>query len=134
MANALKVLHIEDDFADAMLFQHALCEAGAYDVQLEAARTLKDGINRLKKNTYDLVILDLRLPDSVSPAQTVKLTEQAAKDIPILVLTGSAHVDAEAIGSHVVCLDKNDFFAGHGPTNPDRLLKSVLDAVDVLHL
>ena len=24
----LRVLHVEDDFADAMLVQHAVCEAG----------------------------------------------------------------------------------------------------------
>lgn len=135
MADALKVLHIEDDFADAMLFQHALCEAGAYDVQLEAARTLKDGIKRLQRNTYDLIILDLRLPDSITPAETVQATEEAANGVPILILTGSANVDAQSLGPHVVCLDKNEFFAGHGPKQPDKLLQSVLEAADnVVHL
>ena len=38
---ALSVLHVEDDFADAMLVQHAVCEAGDLDIEFEVARTLK---------------------------------------------------------------------------------------------
>ena len=34
---ALKVLHVEDDFADAMLVQHAVCEAGDFDIAFPAS-------------------------------------------------------------------------------------------------
>ena len=37
---ALRVLHVEDDFADAMLVQHAVCEAGDLEISFEVARTL----------------------------------------------------------------------------------------------
>ena len=61
MANrALKVLHVEDDFADAMLVQHAVCEAGDLDIAFEVARTLRDAKRLLGRNDYDLVLLDLR--------------------------------------------------------------------------
>lgn len=131
----LKVLHIEDDFADAMLLQHALHEAGAFDLVLEVVRTLKDARLRLERKSYDLIILDLRLPDSVNPEDTVRTTERAAGQTPILVLTGSARVDASAIGPHIMMLDKNEFFHGRDREKSKDLLKQVRVAVDgALHI
>jgi len=37
----LNVLHVEDDFADAMLLQQALRDAGAYAFNFEVVRTLR---------------------------------------------------------------------------------------------
>lgn len=130
LASALKVLHVEDDFADAMLLQHALHEAGAYDLELEVVRTLKDARLRLERRTYDLIILDLRLPDSVNPQDTVRTTESVAGGTPVLVLTGSARVDAEAIGPHIIMLDKNEFFHGRSREKSKDLLKQVRVAAD----
>ena len=109
MPQSLSVLHIEDDFADAMLLQHALCDAGGYDMELQVVRTLRDARFKLSRNTYDLIIADLRLPDSTQPSQTVSLLERQAKGTPILVLSGSAGVDPQSTGDQVKFLDKNDF-------------------------
>ena len=109
MSQTLSVLHIEDDFADAMLLQHALCDAGGYDMDLEVVRTLRDARAKLSRQSYDLIITDLRLPDSTQPNETVNLLERQAKGTPILVLTGSAGVKAED-GDSVKFLDKNDYF------------------------
>jgi CheY-like chemotaxis protein len=110
MPQPLSVLHIEDDFADAMLLQYALCDAGGYDMDLQVVRTLHDARLKLSRQTYDLIIADLRLPDSTQPRETVGLLESQANGTPILVLTGSAGVDAERDGGQVKFLDKNDYF------------------------
>lgn len=109
MPQSLSVLHVEDDFADAMLLQHALCDAGGYDMELQVVRTLRDARFKLSRKTYDLIIADLRLPDSTQPSETVNLLERQAKGTPILVLSGSAGIDLQSSGDQVKFLDKNDF-------------------------
>ena len=59
MANrALHVLHVEDDFADAMLVQHAVCEAGDFDISFEVVRTFSaSDRDRRIKHALHLTIL-----------------------------------------------------------------------------
>ncbi len=130
MASAHAVLHVEDDFADAMLLQHALCDAGALDLELEVVRTLIDARYKLSKKNYDLIIADLRLPDSTDPNATVSHIRKHADGAPILVLTGSAGVDAEKIGPSVKVLDKNAFFHKRDDQKSQALLAQVRDAMD----
>lgn len=135
MVEPLKILHIEDDFADAMLLQHGLTDAGGYHVEIEVCRSLYDAKFKLKAKTYDLVVIDLRLPDSVDPLDTVRTAEKLANGTPVMVLTGSARVDAEAIGAHILTLDKNDYFNGKDASAGPRLLEKVQEAAGVaLHL
>ncbi|MGP1275223.1 MAG: response regulator [Caulobacterales bacterium] len=131
----LRVLHVEDDFADAMLLQQALCDAGGYEFELEVVRTLGDAKRKLAKRQYDLIIVDLRLPDSIDPSDTVRTAEKIARGTPLLILTGSARVDSEALGGHLTILDKNEFFNGKDRTASFRLMRTVQDtANDALHL
>lgn len=130
MTAPLSVLHVEDDFADAMLLQHALCDAGAYDMDLEVARTLRDARNKLARRSYDLIIADLRLPDSTKPNDTVGLISQHAKGAPILVLTGSAGIDESRVGENVKLLDKNHFFHGRDDKKSEELLFWVKTSVE----
>ena len=110
MPQPLSVLHIEDDFADAMLLQHALCDAGGYDMDLQVVRTLHDARQKLSRQSYDLIIADLRLPDSTQPNETVGLLERQAGGTPILVLSGAAGVKTDRDGESVKFLDQNDYF------------------------
>jgi len=126
----LRVLHVEDDFADAMLLQHALCDAGAYDFDLEVVRTLRDARAKLSRDRYDLIIADLRLPDSTDPNSTVSLLERCAAGAPILVLTGSVGVDADRIGPSITVLDKNAFFHKRDDRKNRALLKRVRTAAE----
>ena len=130
MANqALKVLHVEDDFADAMLVQHAVCEAGDLDIAFEVARTLKDAKRLLSRNAYDLVLLDLRLPDSIHPGDTLETAQGHAGDMPILVLSGSMSVDAKRLPDDIACLDKNESFRQRAGEMPVHLAHRIREAV-----
>ena len=134
MSKTLDLLYVEDDFADAMLLQHAIHEAGAFDLNLESVRSLSDAKVKLAHRAYDLIVLDLRLPDSVSPAQTMTQVRNWAKDTPIVVLTGSAKVDTDALGDDVMVLDKNECFAGKNPADDSaRALVAELRAAADAH-
>ncbi|MEQ8433219.1 MAG: response regulator [Oceanicaulis sp.] len=130
MIRELTVLHVEDDFADAMLFQHALNDAGdgSINFDMEVARTLRDARLKLARRRYDFIIADLRLPDSRDPNDTVSLIQRHAQGAPIVVLTGSARVDEERIGAGVTVLDKNSYFHNRDDRKSRALLRKVLDA------
>lgn len=128
MPQELSVLHVEDDFADAMLLQHALRDAGAYGFNFEVVRTLRDAGFKLRRRAYDLIIADLRLPDSTDPNETVGLLQRHAGEAPILVLSGSVGIDAEKIGPDITLLDKNLYFDGRASKRSTELLNRVMDA------
>lgn len=132
MTRELTVLHVEDDFADAMLFQHALNDAGdgSINFEMEVARTLRDARLKLARRRYDFIIADLRLPDSRDPNDTVSLIHRHAQGAPIVVLTGSARVDEDRIGAGVTVLDKNSYFHNPDDRKSRALLGKVLAATE----
>ena len=116
MSSPINVLHVEDDFADAMLLQQALWDADAYHYELEAVRTIHDARLKMAKRRFDLIVADLRLPDSSDPHATVAQLEKHAGGAPIVVLTGWSTIDAEKFfpegqrGPEIKVLDKDTFF------------------------
>lgn len=80
-----KVLLIEDNPGDARLIQEMLKESGGYD--LEMAGSLTKGIEMARNSRYDVMILDLGLPDSCG-LDSVKAIQGRFPDLPVVVLTG----------------------------------------------
>ena len=131
---SLRVLHVEDDFADAMLVQHAVCEAGDFDIEFEVAGTLKDAKRKLAKECFDLILLDLRLPDSVHPIDTLATTRDCCGETPLLVLSGSISVDHIHLPDDVVRLDKNESFRvarGEAPIHLAHLIREAAESADI---
>jgi len=126
----LRVLHVEDDFADAMLVQHAVCEAGDFGIEIEVAGTLKDAKRKLIRETFDLIMLDLRLPDSTSPADTYETTKSMCGDTPMMVLSGSVRNDRDQIPDDVVSLDKNASFKGKNGKLPVELASIIRETAE----
>jgi CheY-like chemotaxis protein len=122
---SLRVLHVEDDFADAMLVQHALCEAGEFDINIEVAGTLREARRKLDRQNFDLVLLDLRLPDSLHPSDTLETTCSCCGDTPVLVLSGSIQVDGKSVPSNVTQIDKNKSFREMRGRGHSRLAETI---------
>ncbi|WP_420434791.1 response regulator [Hyphobacterium sp.] len=110
--SALKVLHVEDDFADALLVQNTVFESGDFEIGFEVARDLQEAKRKLGAQDYDLVLLDLRLPDSVNPEDTLSTMQQLCPITPIVVLSGSVRVDRYTLPEGIQILDKNEHLTG----------------------
>ncbi|WP_421788508.1 response regulator [Hyphobacterium sp.] len=110
--SALRVLHVEDDFADALLVQNTVFESGDFEIGFEVARDLQDAKRKLHARDYDLVLLDLRLPDSVNPEDTLNTMQSLCPDTPIVVLSGSVRVDRYTLPKDIQLLDKNEHLTG----------------------
>ncbi len=88
-ANGIRILLIEDNPGDARLIREMLFDGGNSDFALDVADTLNDGLGKLDAQNYDVLLLDLSLPDSFG-ADTILTARARAPHLPIVVLTGWA--------------------------------------------
>jgi DNA-binding response OmpR family regulator len=89
---------VEDEPSDVLLVEDALGTVHGVDFDVDAVDTLADGQQRLEKTQYDVILLDLGLPDS-SGLATFDAVRRAAGSTPMLVLTAQ---DDEQIGVRTV--------------------------------
>src|SRR5688572_8117718 len=103
----IKVLLVEDDDEYARLLRWFLEEAGGGDTRfMEAhARRLEKAVDLLDHARFDVILLDLSLPDS-SGLATLDAVHACNPRVPIVVLTG---VDDEAIAMKAVRSGAQDY-------------------------
>ncbi len=83
----IKVLLVEDDRVDALSVQKMLKEEKDSPFTVEHASRLTEAIELLEKTHFDVVLLDLGLPESVGLETLVQMRERVTH-VPIVVLTG----------------------------------------------
>jgi signal transduction histidine kinase len=84
----IKLLLVDDDPGDRKIVQMALAQSSdVADFNAETAETISETIECLKNKDYDVVLLDLGLPDSQG-IDTVQKAHNANPNVPIVVLTG----------------------------------------------
>lgn len=90
----IDILMVDDDPGACRLVQMILDESPkSLEFIVESTGTLADGLNILAERSFNLVLLDLGLPDS-NGIQTVEKFYKAYPNIPIVVLTGLADEEA----------------------------------------
>lgn len=96
-----RILLIEDNPADAKLAELYLSEGSElFESELTWCEDLGKGILALEDGAFDIVLLDLSLPDS-SGIKTFSRLHEAAPHTPIVVLSG--HEDEELAAEIVKC-------------------------------
>lgn len=104
--NTHDLLLIEDNPGDARLIEEYLDEPVVpFNSNLTVERSLVAGCKRLENEDFDLILLDLSLPDSFG-LDTFKEIDKASGQTPIIVLTG---LEDERIGVDAVKLGAQDF-------------------------
>jgi DNA-binding response OmpR family regulator len=84
---SIKILLVEDNTGDARSIQEMLNEAGDDQYEVFHTTRLDNGLKILVKDNFDLILLDLCLPDSEG-MDTFNIMKYNADNIPIIVLTG----------------------------------------------
>jgi two-component system cell cycle response regulator len=84
---AIRVLLIEDEAGDAHLVKMKLKQTQGESFDLTWAQSLSEAQRYLAASSFDVMLLDLSLPDSEGLA-TVHSARNMAMDIPIVVLSG----------------------------------------------
>lgn len=88
LQSGTQVLLIEDSTADARLLQEFLRESLYCEFELTHVDRLGGAIQQLHTSSYDVILLDLTLPDSDGLSSLRTLLQQAPS-IPIVVLTNT---------------------------------------------
>ncbi|MBI3930450.1 MAG: PAS domain S-box protein [Chloroflexi bacterium] len=86
-AKYIKILLLEDDPAYTRLLQKMLAVAGRGEYQIECVDRLSTGLEYLAQGEYDVVLLDLGLPDSQGLDTLDKVCARIPA-VPIVVMTG----------------------------------------------
>jgi diguanylate cyclase (GGDEF)-like protein/PAS domain S-box-containing protein len=104
MANST-VLLIDASTDDERLFREELALVRDQPFTLEIARTLADGLAQLRQRRFDVILLDLNLPDSLGLTTFLRLQPKAGLQ-PVIVLVGQGDED---IGTEAVARGALDF-------------------------
>jgi len=89
MTIPLRILLIEDSLDDVVLVRAALRDYSAKEFQIESKTRLEEGLALLREQRFDIVLLDLKLPDSYGIETFDRLHAQS--DVPIVVLSGNSN-------------------------------------------
>jgi PAS domain S-box-containing protein len=86
--NFVNILLVEDNLAEARLLQEVLKGSLISRFHLAHVKRLKDAMAQIEVDHFDVILLDLTLPDSYGLASLDSLIEHAPK-LPIVVLTNT---------------------------------------------
>ncbi len=87
MSSIRTLLIIEDNPGDVRLLREMFAESISPPDEIIEAGTMHDAVQHLTQTTFDIILLDLGLPDAQGLA-AIKSVRAAAPHIPLVVLTG----------------------------------------------
>ncbi len=121
----MKVLLIEDNPVDAQLTQDLLAEWQPDRFELVQVSSLTEGLARLSRDRFDVVLLDLSLPDTFG-LSTVTQVLSTSTGIPVVVLSGH---DDHGLALQAIQHGAQDYLVkGQGGT--DFLARAILYAIE----
>ena len=123
--SSIKILLIEDDLAEARLLQEILKSFELTRFVLTHVQRLQEAINRLKQEQFDVILLDLTLPDSQGLA-SVKLLVKSCPNLPIVVLTNT---NDDKLAIEAVRQGAQDYLVKR-KINVDVLVRSIQYAIE----
>lgn len=121
----LCILIVEDNPGDQNLITELL-NASVIKIQLlTIAGTLAKAIDTLQKEIFDIILLDLSLPDS-SGIETFKTVKQSAGKMPVIILSGVTDMN---ISVEAISLGAQDYHI-KGDLDEKILAKTILYSIE----
>jgi serine phosphatase RsbU (regulator of sigma subunit) len=121
----IRILLIEDDPDDVWVMRNLLGDRWDGPFELVQVELLSAGIDRCTESQFDVVLLDLALPDSQG-METFFTLHAHAGDVPIVVLTGYSD---EATAVKAVQAGAQDYLV-KGQVDDNVLVRSVRYAIE----
>jgi signal transduction histidine kinase len=122
MNKELNLLLIEDNEGDERLIRELLGEQKLIRFNIEKAATLKESEGKISNYKYDIILLDLGLPDSSGLETLIKLIALFPGLATIIILTG---LNDTEIGLKAVNNGAQDYII-KGQVDSEKLLKSII--------
>ncbi len=122
----VKLLLIEDARPHAVFFRAALNRALKIEFHIDVVDNLTDGFDILKESSYDLIALDLGLPESRGIDTLHTFIEEVGDQHPLIVLTS---MEDPEVGEEALRLGALDFLT-KDEFGPDQLARTVRYALE----
>jgi signal transduction histidine kinase len=122
-----RVLLVEDNQGDAGLVRFALRAESGGDYSFSAAHVvrLEDALETLREKPFDLVLLDLSLPDAQG-LDTLARIREAAPDLPIVIITG---LNDESMAVEAVRGGAQDYLI-KGQADSHAVIRAILYSIE----
>jgi PAS domain S-box-containing protein len=124
----IKILLIEDNPGDARLLRETLMEVESAPFELVHVGQLSEGIQALEEDAFDVILLDLSLPDSQG-LDTFRRAQSQVATLPVVVLTG---LNDEATATRSLQEGAQDYLV-KGQFSGDLLVRSLRYAIERKH-
>lgn len=125
-ANLMEILLVEDNPADARLLKEMLMDSSLKGrFTIAHAQSMKEAAGRLTKERFDVVLLDLMLPDSEGLATFMRV-RKSFPSIPVVLLTG---LSDENLAAQAVREGAQDYLV-KGQVAPGLLARSLVYAIE----
>jgi signal transduction histidine kinase/CheY-like chemotaxis protein len=121
----LNVLVVEDDTVDAKLLRRLLRQSALSISDVKFAECLNTALGFLDESDFDIVFLDLGLPDSQG-IDSVNSINAKAPNVPVVMLSG---LDDAEMGVTAVQSGVEDYLV-KGQVNSDLLTRTVQHAIE----
>lgn len=117
----LTILVVEDNPIN-IKFVNSLFEE--YGIIADTAENGQVAIEKVKNNTYDLILMDIEMPEMNGYEATIAIRNDLKKDVQIIAMTAHAMADEK---EKCLLLGMNDYISK--PINSNLLFEKMLDAV-----
>ena len=124
-AASIKILVVEDDTIDRTSMQRLLSKSSLKISKLEFADTFASALRKLTETNFDVILLDLNLPDNFGMDTLIKINEKYSAGA-IVVVTGDSN---EELGLQAVGKGAQEYLV-KGSFNIYTLAKSINYAIE----
>ena len=121
----VNILLIEDNSSDVRIIQEFLKSAENFHYNIDVCSRLSEGLNLFKEKRFDVILLDLTLPDS-DINNTLETVLDLIVKIPIIILTG---LDDKKFALNSLKKGAQDYLV-KGELNKSILTRSILYAIE----
>jgi len=125
MSHLLRILLVEDNPGDADLLMFLLPQDGSTPLDFKCVTRLSEALEAVAEARFDLILLDLGLPDS-NGLETLRIMRRHTVLLPIIVLTGNSD---EGLGVDAIRVGAQDYLI-KGETDGNLLSRSLKYAVE----
>ncbi len=120
--NGLKILLAEDNLVNQKVMNRFL---ERWDIELTIVENGKEAVEEVKKQTFDIVLMDLQMPEMdgyEAAAEIRKMDDPHKRNMPIIALTAAA---LKEVRGHVFAAGMNAYITK--PFNPVDLKKKLVE-------
>jgi signal transduction histidine kinase len=126
MNESVRILLIEDDEDDFVLFRRMLRDASEASYSLEWVNTFEGGLSRMQERSHDIYVLDHRLGQKTGLSLLTEAKE-VAHDLPVIMLTSIG--GAESMAKRAFALGAEDYLV-KGEISGQLLEKALQYAIE----